>query len=295
MLRSISAYDPITAAGILARTALSLQDYKRVGTQREIAQRDLEVTGQIISELRTRLGVHSDDNSEETIDKMADILDVESDALAGPVDQQAALLDLSADGNLPSDLFQVEITSDVVKVYEDKFVKERTLIEETVRSPDREQQYGAKGNPAEPAFVSIFMKRFANAYAQRSFWLIVIGRRRGMVLEVGQAWRLYPDMVDLEKVAAPLDALKLFCDKFGYDVQVGNSRARLFVFAEASGTELRVSFDPDGQMHKRKPSGIYEASGNVFWTRYADDRFEISMANCIDVTTYRSAIRKHGW
>lgn len=294
MLESISEFDPVTGAGILARAALALQEYRQVGEQSRVRwSEETELRQAILAELRRRLGVKSDDNSDDTIERMANMLDDESDALVESVDKPAALLHLSETGHLPSDLFQVELSQDVSRVYGKKTAEERALIEQTVRLPELEQQYGPKQNPSDPGLISMFMKKFPHRYELKSFWMLVVGRRRGLKLDVGQSWRLYPDMVDFAKISEPLDALRQFCEKFGFDVRVGTLQSPLVVHVEHHGTNFKVEFDPNQK--SKKDGKVSEAMGSVFFTKYDEQHYEVSMANYIDVGRYRAAIRSRGW
>lgn len=289
MLASLSKFDQITAAGLLARAALALHDPYNPSAVGRVPEEE-RIRGELLSEARQAIGVGQDDFSAATLERISDVLDEESDALTGQPDETRVLEDLSQKGALPSDLFNVVSNKYVQRVYGNKFPQEQALIEDTVRSPALEQHYGPRKETDLPAQVSLFMKRFDDRYPIRSFWLLTAGQRRGLTLEIGQAWRIYPDMVEFQDSLMPLDALRNFSEKFGVNVRVGDIKKHFITYAEIESSRVSIEFNPDGPQN-----GVKEVMGNAFWTHHSQNRFEVSLVNSIDVLRYRKFLTQRGW
>jgi hypothetical protein len=101
MINAVKSFDPITAAGILSRAALSV-GYLDDPVGRPInynVKNANELIARVIDEAREHLGLSSDDNNPDTFDKIADLLDQEAEKLeklASPRDTQAALFRMAA-------------------------------------------------------------------------------------------------------------------------------------------------------------------------------------------------------
>lgn len=231
MIGALENLDEKTALGVLARTALALDG---AGNPDAKALLDGEETIRsiILTEARQHLGLQQDDFSPETIEKLSDYLDQESDRLAGVTDTNAALKRLAERGDLPSDLYKINIVEVIVEFHGTKFALEKQLIESTIRSPTKEQHFGVEGNVNEPALISLFARQFKTSFPYKDFTMLVAAERDGLVLNVHQAWRIYPailDGLDIGRVENLVDLLRSFADSYGYDVQIDGKRSHFFL------------------------------------------------------------------
>jgi hypothetical protein len=294
MLETIADLDAMTAVGVLSRAALSIHDDRNPESKARLPN-EFAIRDRLLREVRKALGVDATDSSGSTLERVTDFLDSESESLLEPVDEKSTLVELANQGTLPSDLYQVELKNEVARVYADKFVEERQLIIATVHQPDVEQHYGPRLDPRQPTAISLFLRRFPDPYAAKTFWLLVVGSRRGLILDVGQSWRIYAEMIDPAKVTEPLDALRLFSEKYGLDLRCGGRSAKFFVHEILSPPDTNIDFRvSQGELDKAKGKPL-EASGNAFFTSFADGRSEVSMANNINVGRYRETLRQRGW
>jgi hypothetical protein len=126
MIASLRALDRTAAAGLLARAALSL-GYEDSPIAPFIKGEE-KIRSALIDEARQRLGVERGDNRPETIERIADFLDDESDKLLAPPDTEAALARLAERGDLPSDLYEIEIIPNVIEFYGKDFPLEKEII-----------------------------------------------------------------------------------------------------------------------------------------------------------------------
>jgi hypothetical protein len=227
MIKALEHFDPTAAAGLLARAALSL-GYAGNLPPRVVEGED--AIRSVIEEARSRLGLASDDNSWDAIEKMGEFLDSESEKLLAPPDTKAALIRLAERGDLPSDLYEINILPNVAALYAKHFALEKDIIETTVRAPSIEQHFGPAGRPHEPAMISLFLRPFRTRWPFKDFVMLVAAKRDGFRLDVHQAWRIYASRVDIAGVERPVDWLRRFADRYGADVEIAGTKAHFFLF-----------------------------------------------------------------
>lgn len=240
MIRALEGLDPKSAVGLLARAALSLgyvnpSSYALAGEE--------VVRANLIEEARDRLGIAKDDDSPDSIERLAEFLDEESDRLLGPPDTEAALARLATRGDLPSDLYKINIIPNVVDLYGKQFPLEKEVIETTIRSPSMEQHYGPMTAPGKPALISLFMRPFRTKWPLRDFVMLVAAQRDQIQLHVHQAWRIYATRVNTAGLKEPVDWLRRFSDVYGRDVTIEGRTGRFFMFVDGPVPE-KISWQP---------------------------------------------------
>jgi hypothetical protein len=289
----IEAFDRVTAAGILARAALAVENEANPAAQPTLPD-EASIRAKVIEEISKRYGIASVDN-QESREKLCDALDQISDELLGPVDTDIALERLAKKGDLPSDLYEVEIIPNIEQFYGKKFAREKQLIEETVHLPDLEQHYGPPKNPHDPYLISIFAKTFHDEYPARSFIMLIAGERKNLTMIVYQAWRLYPEDLDLTGASSPLDMLKRFALVFGTDLTVGNQHGSFILIGDVPDgkgvlIQGRVPQGPMGKSIKRQFTFSYFRQA-----RPGIGGHHAALMVGIDLDKYREALESHGW
>jgi hypothetical protein len=241
MIEAVASLDRVTAAGLLAKAALA------VG----YASSDADVVViNIIDEARRRLGLSKDANDTESLEQIADYLDDESDKLIDRPNTESALFRLAQRGDLPSDLYEINIIPNVSDIYGKQFPLEKEIIETTIRAPSMEQHYGPLRKPNEPVMVSLFLRSFRTRWQLKDFTVIVVAERIGLALIVHQAWRVYPWKVNLSGVLTPVDWLRKFADYYGYEIDVGGKKGHFFLISDApvpSTYTIQHSVKPGGR------------------------------------------------
>lgn len=228
MIKALERFDGMAAAGLLARAALSLT---YAGNMPPPAIENEEaIRRSVIEEARSQLGLASDDDSAVAIEKMGEFLNSKSDELLAPPDTKAALIRMAERGDLPSDLYEINIIQNVADVYGKHFALEKDIIETTVRAPSVEQHFGPARRPHEPAMISLFLRPFRTKWPLKDFVMLVAGDRHGFRLNIHQAWRIYPSRVDIAGVETAVDWLRRFADSYGRDVEIEGVKAHFFMF-----------------------------------------------------------------
>jgi hypothetical protein len=287
MIKAVSSFDPKSAAGVLARAALSVAyvDHPVVGGE------PVELITRVIDEARQQLGLSSEENSQEAFDRIADLLDQEADRLLAPPNTETALFRLAERGDLPSDLYEINIIPNVIDVYSKGFSLEKKIIETTIRAPTQEQHYGPARKPHEPVMISLFLRSFRTKWPLKDFSMIVAAQRNGFRLDVHQAWRVYPRVVNLRGVETPIDWLRKFADHYGYEIDVGGRKGHFFLMAEGP---IPNQMSIPQREAKRRGRLEPQASVSRFVQSNPDGTEASALIVAIDIQKYQSTLELLG-
>jgi hypothetical protein len=281
MITALEKLDSLTAAGVLARAALSL-GYASL-PEATIAGED-KLRAQVITEARHKLGVEAGDEGAETIERIADLLDKEADQLLPEPDISAALQRMAARGDLPSDLYTVEIVPNISKLHGRQFALEEKLIRLTIASPDIEQHFGEKDEPEEPAMASLFGKYIRTRWPGKDFFMLVVGLRTGTRFGVSQAWRVYKSRVDVTGAHDLVDWLRRFSEVYGADIEINGKKGKFFNYAAIAGGSIMGHVKVGG---KGEPREVI--IGDI--TRWIGNRPVASLINAIDSDKYMATLK----
>lgn len=243
MLDAVRDFEPKVAAGWLSKAALSLGYGSTEDTSSDPRSSILE---KIYAEARYALGIKDGDFSRDSIELIADYLDEESDKLLDAPDIDAALARLARRGDLASDLYEISIIPNVADVYGRHFANEKKIIELTIKDPDAEQHFGP-GNPNIGNSISLFQRLFRTKFPLKDFIMLVAADRKGLILEVHQAWRIYPSKVDLLGAEKPVDLLQRFAGEYGVDAEIEGKKSSFFLRAGVGPSQVRIH-NPPGQV-----------------------------------------------
>jgi hypothetical protein len=242
MIAYLKTLDRKLAAGLLARAALSL-GYEDDPVA-PLVKGEEKIRSGLLDEARKVLGVDRDDNRPETIEKIADFLDEVSDSFLGSPDTNAALARLAERGDLPSDLYEIDVIANVREFHGKHFPLEKEIIETTIRAPTLEQHFGPPRKPYEPAMISLFARTFRTRWPLKDFVMLVAAQRDGFHLYVHQAWRIYSSRVSVRGAKTPVDWLSRFADVYGAEIEIEGRKGHFFLFATGLvPNSFNISFD----------------------------------------------------
>ncbi len=294
----ISSFDPVSAAGILARASMHLDDDANPAGEGRVAG-EAEIRDRIMRQLRAFLGVRESDTSEHTRALLVDALDEAAEELLSPTDEQATLASLSNKGELPSDLYLVVLDSAVQEYLGSHFESESILVRQTVQSPDREQHFNAGADGEQGAtdvkntLISLFSRFFLSKFPARSFTLLVTGQRYGMTMRVVQALRIYSDVVDLNGTKDLLDMLQRFTNRFGTDVAINDSKPSAFLVSEHTpDADNKLSWDFAIQKSEAKGDRIWVSQ---FGGRLPGQNAFKAITTAINLDKYLRFVGSRGW
>jgi hypothetical protein len=249
MLDALRSLDRRTAAGVLAQTALNLEGRGILGDEPLVEnQRDLEQ--RVLDQLRLELHLHPEDCSENAVAMLAEAIDQKTDDLAGTTTPEITEK-LSAEGRLPSDIYEVDVNPQLAINYGERWAIESALTTETIRRPHQEQIVGGDLTRPEIPAVTILARFFSHTFPAKSFWFLVLAERVKLRLRVVQVIRVYPIEVDLSECETLIDVVKAFSKKFGHVIEIDGQRETFFFRGSATeADEARRKFSfmgPPGQ------------------------------------------------
>src|SRR5258705_11496608 len=216
--------------GILANLTLDVLPNPGTASGGRISDLAPDVRERLIREIRISLGLKSDDTSSRAMSKIYEYLAEELGraALAG-VDINEVKTRLGERGQLAPSLYKIVFTDAFKNESKRRGIDERA-VELTLQSPDsvehlRPELLGITSKRA----TSLYLKRFYNSSRPvNSYSLLVFCTRVGYVQEVGDAWQVFHSDVDLNSARTPLDVLKALVGKYGFEIQVGESKGAFF-------------------------------------------------------------------
>ena len=296
MISTLEKFDNVTAAGILARAALSIEDQDNpAGTPKLPEEMGLRLT--VLIEARQMLGVLPNDQSPQTLERLGEILDTECESLIGPTDSDLALKRLSERGELPSDLFEIRIIPNIEQFHGRKYPQEKQLIESTIQSPDQEQHFGPPASADEPFLISLFAKHIPHQYPLKSFTMLVAGQRKGLVLDVHQAWRIYPDIVNLRGVTDLVDMLRRFSDFFGAEIELGGKKGHFILAADIpKGQDIQTTFNMNVDVGTSGMKSRKLITVTSFVQRNPMGGLnQVALATGINLNQYAEVLKSRGW
>jgi hypothetical protein len=283
MIELLQTYDRKTAAGLLARAALVLENGDGVRLV-PIVENEESVRAALISDARKQLGIEENDERPEIFDEIGSYLEGESNRLMGDKSSTAAFERLSEKGDLPSDLYEIEIVPNIRDFWGDRFEREKSLIERTIRKPNQEQHFGLPVSDGEPHLVSLFARDFKADSVARSFRLLVAAQRGfRLKLHVHQAWRLYPSVVKLQGASDLIEQLKRFADAYGGNISLGGQQGPFFLSSDMVAPNS-VLVQSDG-----KPMRL-TITQFVQWDRDGNQR--AALVSAIDLEKYRKTLAR---
>jgi len=246
MIQILEFLDRRAALGLLARAALALESDNNPAAI-PVLDGEVDLRTKLLSVARERVGVSPDDDSEDALDRIGAFLDREADALAGPTDTEAALRRLAESGNLPSDMYEVTFNPKSLEWAVEPDL-ERDLAMATIRRPDKQQHFGPSPDLKNPSLVSLFIRYFQTKWPFKDFHLLVAANRDGLVLTVGQVWRIYPSLLDIRDCPNLVEVLERFANIYGAPITV-DGKVRSFFLMTERPVQQSVRFTPVGRVN----------------------------------------------
>lgn len=291
MIATLSKYDKKTYAGILARTALFLDD-NMDATSGDFVDNEGNIRNTVIDEICEK--VSSKGECEDEKNKIIDYIDQELEEITN-LDSEKDVLDrLSQSARLPSDLYNIIIIKNIKDFYKNQFSIENENISKTIKNPDSEYHFTKNNELNVPSEISLFMKKFKDRYPYNYFNLLVIGDRHGMDFSVHQVWRIYDDVFNYYEDDSLLEILKRFAENFGVDVKFRGSRSRFFL-SEIAKSEKEFSVAVNNSDLTRDKKGQTLVTFSHFTQQINDTDKKISMLIAIDLVKYKSYLERHAF
>lgn len=290
MLDTLSDYQPSEALGVLSSLTFQLAPEPLLEGGGSKGQVDF-ASGDIIAEIRGRVGLAPDDHSDEARDKILSFIsDQISEIVLGRTNEKTILNRLGDRGILRPDLYEITFPTSF-KQFSERGIR-REHVRQALNYPDDVEHVLPEDMPFKGnGSVSLYVKHHHSPDPRYNFSLLVVSSRKGYQQRVEDAFRIYPFDVDIGSAKFPVDLLKALVEKYGLPLDVGNQRGKFFflvvtdkVLGEEETFVIGAPLPSDGNIS-------YEAR---FMLRETENTIEVSMAYALDEVAYRNDLKKRG-
>jgi len=283
MIQALETYDKSFAEGMLARTSFYLDGDPVLQTLNPIDNEE-EIRNNIIAEICSNLNIPSaSDNKQAVLNYLDD--ELEKSTKLDEKAEKKILTRLSAQGELPTDLYTVKIHNNIAKNFTSFSREDESIVMETVKMPDMVYNFNANYG------ASIFAKFYKEKYNYNSFFLLIVGKREGLIFNVNQVWWLYNDMISGNNFVDALELLKYFVDKFGVEADFRGRTSNFFVDVMAKDeNEFQFSLSQDKLTKSKKGE---TALMTCHFLGQVPDGNNLSIFFAIDIEKYKNYAMKH--
>lgn len=299
MIAALQSYEPLTALGILSRAAFSIESDGNPAASIQLPNESI-VRQAVLDEMRSNLGVLKNDLSETAIEKVSDALDAEMSKIVGDTDVDAVLEKMSEKGQVPGDLYKLNLVDGVKQVYREHWYLEQDNIFTTVRDANREQHFTPILGDQNQPLISLFSREFTEKIPSHSFTMLVIGQRSGLDLTIHDAWKVYADEVSLIGAEDLVGILKRFSNVYGREFKLNGVSAKFLLNADIDASpaientiEIQNRYRLNSKRLKTFPPTEFVLTH--FVGKRSDGTSYATLTFSIDLIKYRQALKRHGW
>lgn len=290
MLKTLSKYDTRTSAGILARTAMILEDNYNPHLSKTVKNED-SVRKSLLEEICTDF--IKDVDCYKKTNLILNYIDNELDEMSN-MKSEPAYDRLSKSASLPSDLYQVEVIKNIKDFYKSNYIHEFKRISETVKRPESEYHFKQENTVSHPSEISLFLRKYKAKFPFNNYNLLVVGQRNLKKFTAHQVWRLYDDLIDYRELDSLINLLENFAEKFGVDVKFRDRHSYFFLNAIAK-SENEFKIDLKNSALSRDKKGHTYVTFSHFIQPLDDQNKKISMLLAIDLNKYKRYLKQHNF
>lgn len=281
-LNCLREYDRETAGKILTVVALSRQPDPGIegaaNSDLELNEEHRRVLQEIYDKTRTRIDDPSPKAHAVVDEFIARLL---SSYLV--LDHAGAIERAGNAGRLSPAMYDVVLP----KSFIDRFSKlgvDRSAARDAIRNPDEYQHLSTDvvGNSKN---FSLFLK--IRGTTNSRYWLMLVAQRDGAKMVALHGWRIYPEIADTSEAKEPLDLLRVFCEKFGFNVTVlGETKKFIYrtLIPDVEHFQIRVDHNAGGE--RLDTFSIYANA--------MDQRTTVGLVYSIDIPKYQEYLKRHG-
>jgi hypothetical protein len=187
---------------------------------------------------------------------------------------------LADGGNLPPDLYEISVDPAIgERLGERRYPLELSLIKAAIRHPDRQQHFARSQNPREPSLVSLFFRSFKTKWQFKDFGMLAVASRDGLLLSVGQAWRIYPPLLDVSAAKNLVDMLRIFTMRYGAKV-TRDGRVGSFFLTVDGPVPAETRYTIDGRRPGEKRTTISSI------VQHQEGRATAALVTAVDLNKY---------
>ncbi len=281
ILEEIRILEPKRAAGILSRAALALESGDFNPAASPLEPGEIKLREKLISLIRESLPPELNSDNARLVSKIAERLDEQAERLVAVKDESAALERLSMDAVLGSDTYDVKF-DDALPNIEGGLPHDRRRVEETIRNPGNQENFGPNLTPHDPSPVSLFGRWYTFHRERDRFLMIVAAVRQKKVMLVKHYWRVYPTDINIRGADTLADVFERFAQHYGTEFKIGDWHGKFLRYLKAP-----KDWKIEGQFGKGK---------FIFFVAFRllpDKSSELAFGLNLNVTEYEKDVLKH--
>lgn len=290
MTQTLKQFTADERALLLARIARRYLPNPGIDPPLDITPEDEAIQARILEEIKAHLRITSEAEPEAKKALIDYLSEGMSRAVLENADLKAIEHRLGQRGELPISSYKVKF-GDMGKDSSSESGLTTNSVRVAIYHAD-EIQHLHYSEPERPGKdLSLFLKHHLSP-DRDSYTLLVIGRREGNVIHVENAWRVYHLEVELSSAHTPLDFLRAFIDVYGLEIQVGDRSGKFIteVFVPQHLLSTRTNFIQG--MEKSKDFSAFAFMKPV--QGLIRKGAEVGMAFAIDMSKYKTDLRRHG-
>ncbi len=250
-----------------------------------------QIRDDILIEVRRRLRINLEDQSDRAKAMILGFLaDEVGNYVSTPISSNTIKSRLGDQGFLRADQYEIKFGD----TFQNVFIRlglTRAEARDVITHPDQVQHHTPPDafNPDKDGELSIYCKTYTNTEPDKTYTVLINGRRQGYVIAFMSGWLVYHSDVDISSAQTPLEMLEAFAKTYGITFSVGKSLPNKFFYYES------IPIIP--QSHTQIlgfPSNLKNLLGELV-TRVSSLGFvEVRSAYVIDVSKYVNDLKKHG-
>jgi hypothetical protein len=287
ILEQVKGLDPKRAAGVLSRAALALANGEFNPATSPIEPDEIQLRERLIELAKKSLGRGEKLDETQILSRIAEKLEEHAEKLFAPKDESAALERLSLDAVLESDVYSVEFDPSLPDI-EEGLPRDRERVEETIRRPDLQENFGPNLTPNEPSAVSLFGRWYSLGRERDRFLLIVAASRQHKTMRVKHYWRVYPSEINIRGAKNLSDVFERFALHYGYEFRAGDWSGKFLRYLRTPPT-VKVESPPV----RGKSIFFLAIRGGAADTDPSNRFLEFAFGLNVDVSKYEKDVLKH--
>ncbi len=291
MLKAIQELDETQASSVLAAAARSLLPDPGIGLSAPLSSAERNVEGRVLAEIREKLKIPLQDQSQESKARILVFLSRELSAkLLTKERSGSARSRLGQKGVLRPDQYEIDYSPSFVREFTSLFGVRRSHVEDAVHRPD----YFDHLSPSTLAIdsnnaASLWAKAVADDGKMKSkSTLLVEARREGFRQIVDGAWRIFHADVNLDGTSTALEIFTRFINRFGLLIELPGCEPQKLVLRQ------HIRHEPDQLPFKVLNPLQHESVTKLSVQRESETELEAILVYAVDLTAYSDSLRTNG-
>jgi hypothetical protein len=229
LLQTLKHRSPAEAAAILASLTLSLSSEAEHSIEDSI---DENLRSSLLSEVYRKLHISHTAQSESQKAELYRFLTKEmSNAALSATDTDEIKKRVGQRGDLRPDLYSIEIPPEARSLAKERLISLGEITSALEQPHEVEHLLsGVLSSANSENAISVYSQEQETVSTGEHSVLLVLSRRMGYHQQIMEPIRIYPSDVHINDVISPLDLLKAFIEKYGFELKVAGRTGKFFLY-----------------------------------------------------------------